>query len=414
MIIFAYAFFLISTPLFFFYSILGINLYPARWKKYLPWLILAIGMFAYGVETKGELDLDRYFQTASKVGNLSFGDVFTYTGSQGDYEGLWAILVVFWIAGRLGIVHILPMITACIVYGIAYYITCDVAAKYNSYGVIPRVIAIQTCILPFFSIVSNIRNVSAFSLIILAVYLDLVKKKRNLWVLCLYIIPVFIHSSAFILILLRIGLIIGEKARIFFLAIVCLIPSLINTLYAYMDSINIGGSLGAIIRTAIQKGYWYLNDKNDTSWARQVASSRYQQLNRLVMLLLAVAMICLIYFGLRNTLQDEYRKFTSYTFLLSIMTISCSWFTVPHYWRFSAASIVSAGPMLVTLFNEEKPAGNYIKISRIMMTGFALVGIPLQLWSIQYTIDLPASLENFVLNNFYSIIVQIFKGVFLI
>ena len=105
------------------------------------------------------------------------------------------------------------MIAGCIVYGVAFYITCDVAEEYNAQSTIPAVIAIQGCMLPFFSIISNVRNVTAFSLIVLAVYLDTVKKKRNPVVLILYILPVFIHSSAIILVLLRIWFVAWCKSK---------------------------------------------------------------------------------------------------------------------------------------------------------------------------------------------------------
>lgn len=412
MICFAYSFFLGFTPLLLLYSVIGINSAPQRWRKYLPWLILAIGMISYGMQSKAEIDLDRYFQEATEVGRLPFYEIFSYKGSHGEYEGLWVITVLFWIVGRLGVVHLLPMIAGCIVYGVAFYITCDVAEEYNVQSTIPAVIAIQGCMLPFFSIISNVRNVTAFSLIVLAVYLDTVKKKRNPFVLILYILPVFIHSSAIILVLLRIGLLLTVKAKVLFLAIVSLLPILIDTLYTYIDSIPFGGSFGAVLRLLILKGYWYLHDKNDSVWARQVGSSKYQQLNRLVMIAFAVFVIYLICFKTFKHIKEKHKKIVSYTFLLSILTLSCSWFTTPHYWRFSAASVVSMGAVLVLLFMEKRAGESSLKLSKILVFIFAVLGVLLQIWPMQYNVDFSGWFENILLNNFYVIVFTIIRGAF--
>lgn len=413
MIIFAYVFFLAFTPLMFLYSVLGINFAPRMWRRYLPWLILTIGMIAYGMQSKAEIDMDRYFQVATEIGRLPFIENFNYQGGRGGYEGLWVTTMVFWLVGRLNVVHILPMLAGEIVYGVSFYITCDTAERYSAYAVIPKVIAIQTCILPFFSIISNIRNVTAFSLVVMAVYLDTVKKKRNLMVLLLYALPIFMHSSTIILILLRIGLSLGKKAKVLSLTIVCLLPVLIDTLYTYIGSIPFGGSFGSIIRMLIQKGYWYLHDKSDSAWARQVASSKFQQLNRLVMTALAIVIICLVFFGTLKHLWKEYEKFASYAFLLSIMTISCSWFTTPHYWRFSAATVVSAGAVFVPLFGTKRHLDSWVMFLTNTLFGFALIGIPLQLWPMKYNVDLLGWFENMILNNFYAVVFQIIKGLFL-
>lgn len=413
MIIFSYAVLLGFTPLLFLDSVLGINLYPQRWRKYLPWLILAIGMVAYSMQSKAEIDLDRYFQVATEIGKLPFYDIFNYKGNHGEYNGLWTILIVFWIAGRLGVVHLLPLLTGCIVYGVTFYITCDVAEDYNAQTTIPTVIAIQACMLPFFSIISNVRNITAFSLIILAVYLDAVKKKKNFLILALYILPVFIHSSAMILILLRIGLVLKSKGKVVFLLIVSILPTLIDTLFIYINMIPLGGNLGVVFRLLIQKGYWYLHDKNDTAWARQVALSKYQQINRLVMIALSVLIISIILSGILKYINEKHEKMVSYTFLLSIMTISCSWFTTPHYWRFSAASMVAIGVVLVPLINAKEYLGIFKKSLLNLFFVFAPVGILLQLWPMQYNVDFQGWFENVLLNNIYVVIIQIIKGLFM-
>lgn len=413
MVILAYGILLACTPFMLLYSVLGINMNPWKWKKYLPWLVLAIGMIAYGMQSSVELDMDRYFNTAIEIGKYPFFELFNYKGSHGEYVGLWVIKIVFWLAGRLNVVHILPMMTGCIVYGIALYITCDVAEEYEAYTSIPKVIAVQICILPFVSIISNIRNITAFSLIILAVYLDIVKKKRNPLVLLLYVFPIFIHTSSIILILFRIGISFSVKSKIVFLTIVCALPVFIDTLYANINLLQHGGSIGAIITTLCRKGYWYLHDQNDTAWARQVASSRYQQINRVVMIILAITIVLIICFGIFQYVKKMYENFLTYIFLLAIMTISCSWFTTPHYWRFSAASIIAIGALLIPLLCTQNISEKILIILKRIFFLSAVMGVLLQLWPIQYNIDLMAWFENVILNNFYVMLFQLIKGMFL-
>ena len=414
MIILAYIVISALTPLTLLYAVAGINISPKSWRKYMPWLIFALGMIAYGMQSKVEIDLDRYFQMADEIGRLPFLQIFNYEGNRGTYSGMWVMQIIFWIAGRLQIVHILPFTTACIVYGITFYITCDVAEQYEACNIIPRIMAIQMSILPFFSIISNIRNVTAFALVILAVYLDTVKKKRNLIVLMLYVFPIFVHSAAIILLLLRIGLKFGTKAKVLWFSLVCILPIIIDTLYTYIDFFAFGGSFNAVIKTSILKGYWYLHDKDETAWARQVASSKYQLFNRTVMAAFAVVMIILICLGISRIAKDKYHLFITYEFLLSIVTLSCSWFTAPHYWRFTVASVIAAGAILVPLFSSseslEKP---WLFLLRKCLVLIAIIGIPLQLWPMQYSVDFQGWFENVLLNNIYVVIIQIIKGLFL-
>ena len=98
------------------------------------------------------------------------------------------------------------------------------------------------------------------------------------------------------------------------------------------------------------KAYWYLHDKDSTEWARQVSRSQYYKLNRIIMVALALVIIGLICFGILKYTKSTDRKFSNYLFLISIMTVACSWFTTPHYWRFSAVSMTAIGAILIPIY----------------------------------------------------------------
>ena len=130
-------------------------------------------MLAYSyMPTTDSPDLVRYFNEVRVCSEMSLKQVLT---TQND--GQFIIYIAYWIIGKLGDVHLLPAISTSIVYGIALYIVCDSAEKYNIEKIIPYVLLCQLMILPFNSIVSNIRNICAFSMIILASYLNLIKEK---------------------------------------------------------------------------------------------------------------------------------------------------------------------------------------------------------------------------------------------
>ena len=95
------------------------------------------------------------------------------------------------------------------------------------------------------------------------------------------------------------------------------------------------------------------------------------------------------------------------------MTISCSWFTTPHYWRFSAASVIAIGALLIPLLCTQNISENILIILKKIFFLSTVMGVLLQLWPIQYNIDLMAWFENVILNNFYVMMFQLIKGMFL-
>lgn len=410
----AYFVFLGFTPLLLLYSMLGIGFAPRKWRKYLPFIVLGIGLISYSYPPKIEGDLTRYFQMAEDVGKLTFNESFGYFGKNENFDGgLWGSIIVFWAVGKIGLVHILPMITACIVYGIAFYISCDTAEQYEAYDIIPKVMIFQFSMLPFFSVVGNIRNISAFALIMLAVYLDTVKNKKNIGIFLLYVLPCFIHTSAVVLILLRLSLALSSKLKFLFLIIIFLFPTMIELLYSNLARITVGGSIGSIIRNFSMKAYWYLHDKDSTEWARQVARSRYQKLNRLVLLAFAIMIITMLCFDLLKNVRQSQKKFLTYLFLIAIMTVACSWFTTPHYWRFSAVSVVAVGSLMVPLLKKQYLSrGNHMVIQLSAMF-FGLLGVLLQIWQFQYNVDIFEWFGNILLNNFYTVVIQMLGGLFL-
>lgn len=397
---------LLFTPLTMIYAVYNMVNAPSRWKKYLPYFVLAMALFAYCYNPVGEPDLERYFQQLEECGKLTLGQTIEWY-----HDGLIIENIIFWIIGRLGLAHLLPAISTGTIYAITGYITCDIASNHSAYKKIPTILLIQILILPFLSIVNNIRNIWAFSLIILAVYLELVKKKRNIGVLLLYILPCFLHMSAAILVVLRLLIIPAKRAKVLTIIGAATVPSLISLAYQYRNSIPIGGNLGIIIRQMIVKANWYLYDTNSTEWARAVSASGYQQMNRVVMMFIAVVLIVFAFYYM-ETINENEKDFVIFVFLLCVITLACNVFTTPQYWRFSAASIIGSGVLILKMLVDKKYLTRRCKVALYALEGLALVAFLLQLWRARYMMDFIDFFITVIRTNIYTVIMEFIYALF--
>lgn len=404
---------LILTPLCLGIAIYALTKNPFQWRKWLPVLIVMIGVITYAYTPTGETDLTRYFTWAEAVSQYRYIDAYSYFGKNWNFDSsLWVMVTLMWVAGKIKAVHILPMMAVMCVYGTAFYITCDVAEMHNSEKKIPIVMLMQVMILPYISITSNLRCVWAFSLIILAAYLDMVKKERNGGVMLLYVLPLFIHSAAIVILLLRLLAPLGRVIKILFVLVAAFFPQILAFLSANTGSIPNLGGYGSVIANAIVKADWYMNHTEDYDWAVHVANSRYQQINRIYLIVLAILVCFVIWRYLSNAVKKELKGFISFTFLLSIMTIAFSWFVVSHLWRFSAATFVAIGSVAIQILSEEKRTNfmrAIIKVSPLLM----IIGLALQLWNSQYSINYLEWGADILLTNVYTIIFDVVKGLLL-
>lgn len=394
---------------------LGISIYalvknPYQWRKYVPIIILMIGVITYAYTPSAETDLTRYFDMSEAISHYNYIDAYDYFGKSWNFDrGLWLMITLMWIAGKIHAVHILPMISVMCVYGVASYITCDVAEIYQEEKRIPIILLAQMMILPYISITSNLRCVWAFSLIILAVYLDSVKKKHNIGVILLYILPLFIHSAAILIILLRIIAPLGKFIKIPFIALAVFFPQIMAWLSANISIIPSLGGYGSVISNAIVKADWYLNHTEDYDWAIHSANSRYQQINRFFLLVLAILICFVIWRYLSKDIKNELKGFESFVFLLSVMTIAFSWFVVGHLWRVSAATFVAFGSVGIPLLEKKSKSSVLNGIINIFPL-FMLMGLALQLWNSQYSVNYLNWGADILLTNIYTILYDVIKG----
>lgn len=345
-----YGFVLLLSPLLMF-SFLFLWKDCTHWKKYLAMYILFWGIIAfYYAPQPGSGDLVRYYERIDVYYQYSLiGAIKKF-----PYREIGENSIT-WIASRLNMPGILPCIAASTVYGGSAYISCDYAEKKGRSDIIKWILLVQLLIIPFNSVVNNIFNVTAFSLVLLAIYRDLIKNKKNIITIFLYLIACFIHQSALILIITRFLAIPAKKLRYLAMAIIVMIPGLINLLYSNRVLVsNI-----SIIYSLINRANYYLNEANETEFALRVQTDFWYRVFFVICMGFAILIIFAVLRILNNRsnkngklVKDE-KTFLTFIFLSGLLTVSCIVFSMPHYWRFILIGQMAIGPV-ITLYDNDK------------------------------------------------------------
>lgn len=393
--------FYISTPLVLMYSILGISIQPSKWRKYYKYLIISIAVISYSYNPIGTPDLVRYYELV----NLTHGSTLMQAINILN-DGLYAENILFWIVGRIGNMNLLAAISGTITYAISIYITCDIATIYKMERKIPPLIAMQMMILPFVSILCNVRCVLAFSLVSFAVYQELVKMNRKLIVYMLYVIAVFMHMTALIMILMRVSLIITKNMKWMVMMVISMIPIIIALLYQYVDKLPFGN----MIKLLVTKVYWYFNDDLRSEFSQRISNSNADYINRLLLVSLAIIFIVCILTQF-SKLYSKISNYITYIFMQCLATVACYSVVTPQYWRFSAVSIICGfGPVLIPILKKYQNSSICLKAIYWLMPIYSVVIFIINIWKCRYIVDYLDWGVNFILNNVYTIFFSIIKG----
>ena len=222
-------------------------------KKYVFPFGFIFGSLGYSMEFGDKInDLTRYFDIVASLKDFSLNYILT-----NDRELLYTKDIIFYFVSRTNELHILPFITGFIVYTITFYVLFDIVKKSNrkfKTKELFMLILISIGIITPYSIIVNVRCVLSYTIIIFAIYRELIQKKRNIVTLMLYILPIGLHSSAIIIIIIRLISILFKKFKKISIAIALFLPTLIDIIYNYVGYLNIG-IIGTIITNAINKAY---------------------------------------------------------------------------------------------------------------------------------------------------------------
>ena len=397
---------LCSAPLAILYGIIVLYKTPSQWRKVFPLIVISIFTIAYNYTPINASDLSRYLVNIERAGTMSFIDYLSYTNS-----GLYVQDFAFWVAGKLGLPHLVPGISTAIVYGIAIYISGDYAEKNGQTKALPKVLLYQVCSLPFIGICNNVRNICAFAIIMLAVYRDCIQKKRNLLTIVLYTAPIFMHKSGFLLLLIRLLLAISGRFFIASAVVTLLIPSLLNFLMAYRMQIMRFGVMGRLIATTIRTAYISLT--TTSNWANTVMTSRYHLMNRYMAITVCALLILLIVLEFHHLADNQ---FIRYILFLCILTIACNVFRTPVYWRFFATVNISCGVLLLSCFDPSKRTFSKASstLYQLVLAGFALLLLMLQLYGSRAEANWMNIIEEVLVNPFVLIAIKLLLAIMVV
>jgi len=367
---------------------------PRSFHKYVWMYALTFGMLAYCFNPVYEIDLSRYFGQLDYCRTIPFSRALSWRD-----DGLIIKNLVFWLVSKTGDNHILPLLSVGIVYGVAGFVS--VSALDERKSDLWKLLLFQVMLLPMYNIVSNVRNVAAFSLLIWAAYRDLVNKKRDMLTLALYILPCFIHMTGFVLVLFRISLVLLKKQPYIGLLLTLGIPSASISLYENVGRPDLPGNIGKIISRAIFKSY--ASTVNSSEYAVRTREGGYFNFSRLLMFVICGIVLYMILSQLRDA-ECRYREYKLFCGLLCAITLIWVVLGTVKYWVFAFAVVVSCGPVLAD-FRRDRRIKKWMKqLFRLVIPLCMCIRVLLELYYIRRRVDFIDLSVNVLTTSIYVVI----------
>lgn len=348
---------LICPPVGLILSLLCLYKDHKNWRIYIFCVAYAFAIFAYCYEPTTDSDLVRYYQYVQQLQGHTFTEALEI--GQYGHDKLYAFVWVCWIVSAVNDIHLLPAFSVFCVYYIGLFVTCKFGEDVNgNYKHITTYIVLMLMMISFYSIVNNVRNVCAFSLIGLAVFRDCYQKKRNIITFTFYILPIFLHSSAIVFIIIRLIIRFTGKMRLICSALVLFVPLALNILDSRFSSITSSNFIINIFLSMVNSGNNYFTHTT-SAWALTVANSGSEKVARFFYIAFALLTVC-IYFkiqksknvilAIKNKTENEnILSVIDFAFLCSLLTISCVPMVMPEYWRFVSILILFGGGFYILL-----------------------------------------------------------------
>lgn len=352
-------------------GLLGIYQNFRYWKICIFCIALGMASIAYCYYPKGDPDIIRYVWYIESLKGTSFYDAVA-SGIKGE-TNTFVFSFFCWVAAQINDPQIIPAVSTFFVYYCGMYVTCYIGAdKRIKRSIVIAYVIFMLLSLNFYAIINNVRNVFAFSVVSFAIFRDMYQKKRNWGTWVLYIFPIFVHQSAVLIVLVRLAFNLAVKAKIVMLILVGAINTLASAAHKFMLRIQAGNIVVDLLKTFTRKADEYLNDTS-SSWGLFAQKSLTLRIERLIDISFAVFISLLILFiikkGISKLEVDDQRikSMRNYSFIVCLLTISCTTMLIPGYWRFySLAVLFSAVP-----YFEASTCGN--KNIKLLANGIFLV-----------------------------------------
>jgi hypothetical protein len=293
--------------------------------------------FAYWVIPRGEMDLTRYFEQVAFFGNMSWTS-FVNTVLTGDY--LFIQNILFYFIGKTGNYHLLPAIVIFISYFIMFYMLTDYANRMEARSSeILFALLFLICVMPFISLVSNVRNILAFSIISFAIYREFIQNKKNILTVLCYIIPLFIHISSLSLIVIKIIAQKSSKVKAKNISIVVTFIILIILIFNNAEALRTLPFLGEYIGSFISKANNYITDSTSLEYVRTLQQSTFSKLQKLYFVSTVLFLLLIVNI---KTINNSNFKFENYYKYVSYVVIACYPIILTVYFRFTMAVLMFA------------------------------------------------------------------------
>ncbi|MBQ6214579.1 MAG: EpsG family protein [Oscillospiraceae bacterium] len=363
--------------------------------------------YCYEFSESSNVDLVRYFKQLEHIEGMTLSKASAYFN-----DGLVTEHVLFWIIAQLQMPHLLPAITTATVFGVGTYITYDSASieqRKNCW----KILLVQLVMIPFFTVVANVRNVFAFSIVILAVYRDLVKSKRNLPTLILYLLAIFMHKTGIILFVLRILVPVFKRAYLLTVLLIFSLPVIIKFAYSHIYLVTFGGNLGKTARRLISSSYNYLlgteGSGNLAEYAQRLESSTGATVNRYIIMAFMLGLFAL--YLIKYIKTKDMSNFQIYGVLLCALTLACNVIDAPIYWRFAAAACLVLAPVFYDFFDYQLFNPKTTNNIWVLIIMFLILRFAVQSYRSREIFTSPIAV-NILITNAYTIMYQFIYSVF--
>lgn len=310
---------------------------------------LLFGTLGYSLRPRTAIDLERYYLIIDRLNGQELLSIFAE-----DRDRLYIKDILFYFVSKTGNNNILAYIVGFFCYLIIFYVFFDVVIRYRDSSKpncnihIFMIGLVMVSIINPFSIIGNVRCVFAYILISFAAYRDWVQKKRNIFTLLLYILPVGLHVSAIVVLITRICVPVFRKfSKVFFVAAI-LLPPIIRLVYEFFSRMTVNSFIFLLVRNAVNKAYYYLN-WTEGGWADIVEKSISNRVTRTYGSFFLVIII-IFYFALkreRDINKDE--KMCDYLYIIAIISLGCLSIKTGAFWRFESIVVLFSPVILMPI-----------------------------------------------------------------
>lgn len=390
------------TPVGMLFLLLSFIYAPSKSNRYVLFWGLTFGVIGYCSVPIREIDITRYFQMIDNLRGMALHEAMA-----GNGNGLVVTTFWFWLVSKIGDNNILPFMSMTTIYSILCYIVVDSLKERKK--AIKYLLLLLVLRLPFYSVYSNVRNVSAFALLALALYRDLIKNKRGIITITLYIVPCFIHMTGFLIVLLRLFLPFIRKFPIFSIASTLGIPAVSILVYTKFRSLPIPGGIGSIVNRAIWKAY--TSTMADSEYAQITQGHLSFLASRLVTISLLICFLILIILYIRRM-----KRVSDFLLIESIVvSVALIWASlgIVKYWIMVYMASLLSPPVISEIIFQRSIKLPFRKLMLQIMILSCCMNLPLQVHRILSNFDLRLLFMNMFLNNYLTIIIKAVFGVLL-